>query len=95
MIEKIKNINMTDTCTEETLLYQLVSGMHSSINMHVASNYIDFKVNSSHMYPNHARYIEAIGRYPERLKNLFFLYAVVLRAINRAEPILRSYEYQT
>jgi len=95
MIEKIKNINMNETCTEETLLYQLVSGMHTSINMHVASNFIDFKVNSSHMFPNHERYLEAIGRYPERLKNLFFLYAVVLRAINRAEPILRSYEYQT
>ena len=69
--------------------------MHTSINMHVASNFIDFKVNSSYTYPNHERYIEAIGNYPERIKNLFFLYAVTLRAINRAEPILRSYEYET
>lgn len=63
--------------------------------MHVASNFIDFKVNSSFTYPNHERYIEAIGNYPERVKNLFFLYAVILRAINRAEPILRTYEYET
>jgi hypothetical protein len=63
--------------------------------MHVASNYIDFKVNSSYTFPNHDRYITAIGKHPDRLKNFFFLYAVILRAINRAEPILRDYEYET
>lgn len=26
---------------------------------------------------------------------MFFVYAAVLRAINRAEPILRDFEYQT
>jgi len=29
------------------------------------------------------------------VKNLYFIYAVVLRAINRAEPILKAYDYDT
>jgi ERO1-like protein alpha len=65
--------------------------MHTSVNMHIASNYIDFKANNT--YPNHDMYFKGIGSHPERLKNMYFLYAVVLRAINRAESLLRSYEY--
>ena len=61
--------------------------------MHVATHYHDFKANIS--FSNHDLYINSIGSHPDRLKNLFFLYAVVLRAVNRAEPILRAYEYQT
>ena len=86
---------MNDTCTEETLLFQLISGLHASINMHVSNHFIDFKLNSSYTFPNHNRYHAAIGTHPDRVKNLFFLYAVVLRAINRAEPIIRSFEYET
>lgn len=93
MLEKMEGINTNDTCTEETLLYQLVSGLHASINMHVSTNYMDFRLNTT--YANHEMYLNSIGAHSERLKNLFFVYAVVLRALNRAEPILRSYEYQT
>ena len=41
MIEKLKNLDMSNTCSEETLLYQLISGLHASINMHVSKNYFD------------------------------------------------------
>lgn len=61
--------------------------------MHVTTNYMDFRLNTS--YPNHDMYMNSIGKHGERVKNLFFLYAAVLRALNRAEPIIRSYEYQT
>jgi ERO1-like protein alpha len=61
--------------------------------MHVATNFYDPKLNEEK--PNHPMYLNAIGKHPDRVKNLFFLYAVVLRAINRAEPILKSYDYDT
>ena len=93
MIERLDGIDMNNTCTEESLLYQLVSGLHTSINMHVTTNYADFKLNTS--YPNHNMYMNSIGSHSDRLKNLFFVYAVVLRAVNRAEPILRAFKYQT
>jgi ERO1-like protein alpha len=40
-------------------------------------------------------YLNSIGKHPDRLKNLYFLYAVVLRAVNRAEHVLRAYDYDT
>lgn len=61
--------------------------------MHVTSNFVH--TNTNETGPNHELYMKLIGYHPDRLKNLFFLYAVILRAINRAEPILRSYDYAT
>ena len=40
-------------------------------------------------------YLGSVGRYEDRLKNLFFIYAAVLRAVNRASPILHDYDYRT
>jgi hypothetical protein len=61
--------------------------------MHVATNYINPITNEES--PNYELFMKIIGKYPDRIRNLFFLYAVVLRAINRAEPILKSYDYTT
>ena len=47
MFEKMKNIDVTQTCSEETLLFQLVSGLHTSINMHVATNFFDMEKNET------------------------------------------------
>lgn len=93
MLERLQNMDMSNTCTEETLLYQLISGLHTSINMHVAKNFYDAKLNQES--PNHGMYVSSIGKHPDRLRNLYFLYAVTLRAINRAEPLLKSYDYIT
>lgn len=93
LIEKIKDVDFTNTCTEETLLYQLVSGLHTSINMHVASNYKETA--NGKLEANYEMFLKNHGQQPDRLKNLFFLYAVILRAINRAEPILKSYDFET
>lgn len=93
MIDSLKHIDMENTCSEETLLYQLVSGLHSSINMHVSKNYYDPETNSTLV--NYHRYLNAIGRYEDRLKNLFFIYAAVLRAVTRAGPMLTEYDYST
>jgi hypothetical protein len=67
--------------------------MHASVNMHVSTHYQDLKGNDT--YPNHNLYYKNIGAFPYRVKNMYFLYAAILRAVNRAEPILRSYEYDT
>lgn len=61
--------------------------------MHVAANFLDMATNKTLV--NHEMFLTAIGKFPERIRNLFFLYAVTLQAINRAEPILRAYDYDT
>jgi ERO1-like protein alpha len=37
----VDGVNASTTCSDHTLLFQLVSGLHTSINMHVAMNYFD------------------------------------------------------
>ena len=38
-------------------------------------------------------FIERIGYYPERLQNLYFDYVILLRALTKAGPFLKNYEY--
>ena len=82
-----------ETCNEETLLYQAVSGLHASINMHIASNYFDSETNTTYM--NHSMYLNTLGTHPDRLKNLHFLYALVVRAVSRIHDQLLFHDYST
>lgn len=63
MLEKIEEnqLNPVNQCSEETLLYQLVSGLHASINMHISANYFDQDTNTTSA--NHAMYFSALGKY--------------------------------
>eukprot|EP00349_Pseudokeronopsis_sp_Brazil_P010224 CAMPEP_0202976738 /NCGR_PEP_ID=MMETSP1396-20130829/80097_1 /ASSEMBLY_ACC=CAM_ASM_000872 /TAXON_ID= /ORGANISM="Pseudokeronopsis sp., Strain Brazil" /LENGTH=81 /DNA_ID=CAMNT_0049714591 /DNA_START=1 /DNA_END=243 /DNA_ORIENTATION=+ len=38
-----KGIDKESVCSEETLLFQLISGLHSSINLHVAHKFFDMQ----------------------------------------------------
>ena len=46
-------------------------------------------------FANHQMYFDKIGSNPERLKNLHFLYALVVRAINRIHDQLIYNDYTT
>ena len=61
MLERVHNfgLNVKEQCREETLLYQAISGLHTSINMHVAANDYDQESNTTFM--NHTRYFHSIG----------------------------------
>ena len=63
-----------------------MSGLHSSINLHVANNFFDMKTNKS--YANHDMYLNSVGNHEERIKNLHFIYAAVSRAVIRASNLL-------
>lgn len=95
MLEVMQNkfINPKDQCSEETLLYQLISGIHASVNMHVARNYYDQDTNTS--YPNHTMYFYGIGNHPDRLKNLHLVYAITMRALNVVHEQLITHDYTT
>ena len=71
----------------------MVSGLHASVNMHVSRNYYDASKNSTET--NHEMYLNSIGKYEDRIKNLFFVYAAALRALNIGRDILRDYNYKT
>jgi hypothetical protein len=71
----------------------MVSGLHASVNMHVSRNFYDAATNSSRT--NHNMYLNSIGKHEDRVKNLFFVYAAALRAVNIGGEILKNYNYKT
>lgn len=90
---KRKGFDPTEQCSDETLLYQAVSGLHASVNIHISHNYHDSETNQT--YPNHTMYLEKIGAHRDRLRNLHMVYALVVRAINRIDAQLVEHDYTT
>ena len=41
MFERFQDTDVQQICNQDTLLFQLVSGLHTSINMHVSTNFVD------------------------------------------------------
>ena len=71
-----------EMCYEERVLYRLLSGMHSAINIHISLKYFPpRKGKRTNWEPNPNRFIELFHHHPERLKNLHFAFVVLLRAL--------------
>lgn len=70
-----------DTCKEERILYRLLSGLHASINMHIALAYL---MPNKQWAPNLGIYRNRVRPFPERIANLRVAQAFVLRAVAKA-----------
>jgi ERO1-like protein alpha len=94
---------LDNMCREERFFYSLISGLHSNINTHISYNYIEpalFQVQSveeimNFAYPNITMWHERVGKYPERIKNFYTSFAVLVRAANRAADFIANYKYDT
>lgn len=93
MVERFKNVDVSTTCSDHTLLFQLVSGLHTSINMHVAMNFVDVDRGNETTVPNYQLFLKMVGQHPDRVRNLYFLYSLVLKAVHRAELLYRGVDY--
>jgi len=82
-----------ETCDEHTLLFQVMSGLHTSINSHIANGFEDPKTGDR--TSNQTYFLERVGDHPDRIKNLYFTYAAVLRAISLAEVPFLDMDYDT
>jgi ERO1-like protein alpha len=82
-----------ETCTEERLLRRAISGMHTSVSTHLSEYYTDFELDVA--YPNTEMYFEKVGNHPERIKNLYFSFSILLRGLNLATDYLRTYNFST
>lgn len=77
------------TCKEERVLYRLISGLHTSISMHIAKSFLK----STGWGVNTKIYKDRIKSFPERIENLHLAYAVVLRAVAKASNWLHPDRY--
>ncbi|XP_046577519.1 ERO1-like protein beta isoform X1 [Haliotis rubra] len=92
-----------DMCLEKRAFYRMVSGLHTSINVHLCAEFL-FPIigyGDAQWGPNLGEFKlrfdpeTSDGEGPQRLKNLYFAYLVELRALAKAAPYLLEEEFFT
>jgi len=99
-----------ETCIEKRTFYRAISGLHASINIHLSAKYLlsssklDAMFNSKSdgkwgpnltEFRSHFDKLEAQKEGFSWLKNLYFLYLLELRAVVKAAPFLRNFNFYT
>uniref|UniRef100_A0A0B7APC8 Uncharacterized protein n=1 Tax=Arion vulgaris TaxID=1028688 RepID=A0A0B7APC8_9EUPU len=94
----------SDMCLEKRVFYHLVSGLHTSINIHLSDQYLfQAKAGFGASTWDHNlneflfRFDPEItnGQGPQRLRNLYFAYLIELRALAKATPYLTQEDFYT
>lgn len=80
-----------EECLEKRVFYRVISGMHASISTHLCWDYLNQSTGA--WGPNLTCYIDRLHTHPERIANLYFNYALVVRAIAKLGPSLQSYTF--
>ncbi|KAK0123235.1 endoplasmic oxidoreductin-1 [Cadophora gregata f. sp. sojae] len=80
-----------DQCLEKRVFYRVVSGMHTSISTHICWEYLNQTTGA--WGPNLQCYKDRLHGYPDRVSNLYFNYALVLRAVTKLGPYLKDYTF--
>ncbi|XP_026684357.1 ero1-like protein [Diaphorina citri] len=95
-------------CLEKRVFYRVISGLHSSINIHLCAKYLLSDRNSIQPWQSEAKWgmnLEEFrrrfspefteGEGPVWLQNLYFVYLLELKAIAKASPYLEQELYYT
>ena len=85
--ERYMLLDNAESCTEATLLYHLMSGLHASVNTHISEGFEDPK-NPGELTNNQTYFLESVGYHKDRVKNLHFVYAATVKAISMMEQAL-------
>ncbi|KAI9818949.1 MAG: endoplasmic oxidoreductin-1 [Thelocarpon impressellum] len=83
--------DLDDECLEKRVFYRIISGMHASISAHVCWDHLNQTTGA--WGPNLQCYEEKLLRHPERISNLYFNYALVLRAVTKLRSHLERYTF--
>lgn len=83
-----------EICQEKKVLYKLISGLHSSISIHIAADYL-LDETTNLWGQNLDLMYDRVLRYPDRVRNLYFTFLFVLRAVTKAADYLEQAEYDT
>ena len=92
-LDGYKLLDNAESCTETTLLYHLMSGLHTSVNTHISEAFEDPA--SGDLINNQTYFLEAVGDHPDRVKNLHFVYAAVVKAVTLMEQTLIQNDFHT
>lgn len=88
-------------CVEKRAFYRLISGLHASINIHLSARYLMddnwFQKKWTHNISEFQQRFDTdltAGEGPKRLRNLYFLYLIELRALAKALPFFQHSSFQ-
>lgn len=93
-----------EMCFEQRVFYRLISGLHAAISAHISESYAiasDIDPHTSitthpHLYgPSLSVFQEKLGKHVEWQDNLYFAFVFLLRAVNKASPMLLTFNYNT
>ncbi|CAF1166206.1 unnamed protein product [Adineta ricciae] len=102
-----KRLNADKLCLEGRTFYRLISGLHSSISIHLCAQYFfpsvggGYSGSDGRWGPNLDEFRRRFdpektdGEGPGWLKNLYFIYLIELRAIYKARDYFHSQNYFT
>jgi hypothetical protein len=84
-------VDVDDECLEKRVFYRVISGMHSSISVHFCWDYLN---QSTGLWsPNLDCFINRFRGHPERIQNIYFNYAILLRAVAKLRNYLPQYTF--
>lgn len=96
--ENILKLQFPTHGNHEDFLYRIVSGVQVNINSHISHYYLEdlehaHDVQLEDFQPNYSIFYERIGKHPDRIKNLFYLYAFLLHTTDVMKDSLPYYVY--
>ena len=88
-----EGFELEDECLEKRVFYRVISGMHAAISTHLCYDYLN--QTTGEWGPNLQCYKERLHSHPERISNLYFNYAFVLRAVGKLRDYVQDYTFCT
>ncbi|KAI5796642.1 endoplasmic reticulum Oxidoreductin 1-domain-containing protein [Geopyxis carbonaria] len=87
----LSGVEVDDECLEKRVFYRVISGMHSSISMHLCWDYLN--QSNGEWGPNLDCFIKRFEGHTERLQNIYFNYAILVRAISKLRNYIPLYTF--
>ncbi|KAG0369848.1 hypothetical protein BGZ54_008676 [Gamsiella multidivaricata] len=82
-----------EACLEKRVFYRMISGLHASISIHICDEH--FNRTSGVWGPNLECFVSRVGAHPDRLENIYFDYAILVRAVTKLSGYLKDYQFCT
>lgn len=82
-----------EVCLEKRVYYRVISGLHSSISIHICDDY--FNQTTGEWTSNLDCFVTRIGSHPERLQNVYFTHTLLMRALIKLSEYLNEYTFFT
>lgn len=86
-------LGFSQRCNNNQILYQIISGMHTSVSSHISEHFIDWENNIT--YPNTEMYYKMVGSDSRRLSNLFFAWEVLVQGYLRYYDVISRMSIRT